>query len=285
MKLLKIFMALFFSFGILMIAYPIVATYVNDTTGAYVVTDYNKLVDNLKKQQAEKQQLFVDNINEKFSNIDLHEATRKYIQEKNKKINLLEKEKARTTYKDGEMLGYISIPKIKVELPIYEGTNDNILYKGVGRLKTSSLINGKKGNHTVLTGHSGYSTATLFDDLDLLEKNDIFYIHYYDEIHKYKIYNVKIIKPDKGDLYFNTNKNYSYATLVTCTPKTVNTHRLLVRGIRVPNDSKNVIKGKLKPITENKITNNIMTAILGIAIIIIIVLTIEIRRYRGRNLK
>lgn len=283
MKLLKIFMALFLCFGVVATTYPFVATYINDTTGTRVITDYDRLVENLKKQQAEQQQLFVKDMDKKLSKIDLHEITRKYLEQEKRKENKLDKAKSRTKYNNGEMLGYISIPKINLELPIYEGTAETVLYKGVGRFKDYSLINGETGNHTVLTGHSGYNTATLFDDLDLLEVKDVFYIHYYDEIHKYIIDSINIVKPDKGDSHFRPAENYAYCTLVTCTPKFVNSHRLLVRGIRIPNDDKNGTEADLKGIKE-RYSQQEYTAII-ICTVIITILLIITQKLRKRQAK
>ena len=131
----------------------------------------------------------------------------------------------------GESLGYITIPKIHVELPIYEGTSEEVLLKGVGHMTQSSYPIGGESTHSVLTGHRGLPSALLFTDLDELEIGDEFYLHILDEIIAYKVDQVKVVEPnDGGDLAIIEGEDY--CTLVTCTPYSINTHRLLVRGLR-----------------------------------------------------
>lgn len=133
------------------------------------------------------------------------------------------------------VMASLEIPAINVNLPIYHGTTDEVLQKGVGHLRKTSLPIGGKGTHSVLTGHTGLSSSRLFTDINLLTKGDIFYIHVMNETLAYKIDQIKTVLPtDTSDLKINPNEDY--VTLVTCTPYGVNTHRLLVRGTRVPYD-------------------------------------------------
>ncbi|MEN4334892.1 class C sortase [Streptococcus pyogenes] len=140
-----------------------------------------------------------------------------------------------------EQIGHVEIPKIRVDLPIYAGTSDEIISKGSGHLEGTSLPVGGENTHTVLTSHSGLPSAKLFSDLAKLKKGDIFYIHNIKEILAYQIDQIKIIEPDNfSDLLIVPGKDY--ATLLTCTPVGINTHRLIVRGHRVPyvsNEHKN----------------------------------------------
>ena len=131
----------------------------------------------------------------------------------------------------GESLGYITIPKIDVELPIYEGTNDDVLSQGVGHMEQSSYPLGGESTHCVLTGHRGLPSAVLFTDLDQLVIGDCFYLHILDEILAYEVDQIKVVEPNEsGDL--EIIKGEDYCTLVTCTPYAINTHRMLVRGKR-----------------------------------------------------
>lgn len=130
-----------------------------------------------------------------------------------------------------QILGYIEIPKINVNLQIYEGTSVDTLSKGVGHLENTSLP-GQNNTNCVLAGHSGLSKAKMFDELDKLEVGDVFYVTILDEKFCYKVDQIKVVEKDNvKDL--KITKNCEYVTLVTCTPKFINSHRLLVRGERV----------------------------------------------------
>ncbi len=131
----------------------------------------------------------------------------------------------------GESLGYITIPKIDVNLPIYEGTSDDVLVKGVGHLEGSSYPLGGAGTHSVLTGHRGLAEAVLFTDLDKLGEGDRFYLHIMDEVLAYQVDQVKVVEPENTE-DLEIIPGGDYCTLITCTPYAINTHRLLVRGER-----------------------------------------------------
>ena len=133
----------------------------------------------------------------------------------------------------GEMMGYIEIPKLKVSLPIYHGTDDVTLQKGVGHMEGTSLPSGGKGTHCVLAGHSGLAGAKLFTDLDQMKEGDQFYLKVLDETLAYQVDQIQVVEPD--DLRaLEADPDRDLVTLLTCTPKGSNTHRLLVRGTRIP---------------------------------------------------
>lgn len=136
-------------------------------------------------------------------------------------------------------IAVLSIPKIKEVLPVYMGTSQTALENGVGLLENTSLPTGGKGKHAVLTGHRGLSLNRLFTDLPKLKKGDKFYIKVNHEIHAYQVDRLKTVLPSNLS-YFKTDSNKDYVTLVTCTPLFQNTHRLLVRGHRVPYHSEKV---------------------------------------------
>lgn len=134
------------------------------------------------------------------------------------------------------MMGYISIPKINVELAIYHGTSDEVLQTGVGHIEGTKLPVGGEGNHTVLTAHRGLPSAKLFTDLDQMAEGDVFYLHILDETLAYEVDQI-LPMVDKDDTEALTEalaieEGKDYVTLFTCTPYGVNTHRLLVRGVR-----------------------------------------------------
>lgn len=135
-------------------------------------------------------------------------------------------------YNGDGMIGYISIPKIDIRLPIYHGTSDAVLQTGAGHLMGSSLPIAGKTVHSVISGHRGLPSAKLFTDLDQLRVGDTFSITVLDEKTKYKVDKITMVDPTNfSDL--NVTEGRDYVTLLTCTPYGINTQRLLVRGIRV----------------------------------------------------
>lgn len=140
-------------------------------------------------------------------------------------------------------LGYIEIPKINVYLPIYEGTSDEVLLKGIGHLKNTSLPIGGKSTNSVLVGHTGITAKTFFDDLVKMELGDEFYIYILEEILKYKVTDIKVVLPNDTENIKVVDK-LDLVTLVTCTPKYINSHRLLVIGERMKIEEMNGKKSK-----------------------------------------
>ena len=130
------------------------------------------------------------------------------------------------------IMGYIEIPTIHVNLPIYHGTDEAVLQIATGHLEWTSLPVGGEGTHCVLSGHRGLPSAKLFTNLDQLHEGDTFILHILDEIVAYEVDQIHIVKPENTeDLLIVDGQDY--CTLVTCTPYGINTHRLLVRGHRV----------------------------------------------------
>ena len=130
-------------------------------------------------------------------------------------------------------MGYVQIPLIDVNLPIYHGTESETLDIGIGHLLGSSLPIGGTTSHSVLTAHSGVATQKLFSDLDKLTIGDVFYLHVLDETLAYQVVETFTVLPHETEQLSIVSEK-DYCTLVTCTPFGVNTHRLLVRGERIP---------------------------------------------------
>lgn len=132
---------------------------------------------------------------------------------------------------DDGVMGLVNIPSIHVQLPIYHGTTEQVLEKGIGHLEGTSLPIGGVGTHTVLTGHSGLSNAKLFTDLNQLQEGDYFFLDVWGDTLAYQVDQIRVVLPSDLDL-LQITPGKDYCTLLTCTPYGVNTHRLLVRGIR-----------------------------------------------------
>ena len=166
-----------------------------------------------------------------------------------------------TLISEQESLGYINIPKIDVNLPIYEGTSDEVLLKGVGHLEGSSYPLGGESTHSVLTGHRGLAEAVLFTDLDKMQEGDKFFLHVMDEVLAYQVDQVKVVEPQvTEDLEIIPGGDY--CTLVTCTPYAINTHRMLVRGTRIPYNAADEESGTIQTVQYQELrTGNVVKRI------------------------
>lgn len=184
---------------------------------------------------------------------------------------------------DGVM-GSIRIPKINVRLPIYHGTSAVVLRKGAGHLENTSLPVGGAGTHTVLSTHTGYPTATLFTELDKLEEGDLFFLEVLGETLAYQVDQVKVVEPDDtSDLLIDNEEDY--VTLVTCTPYGVNSHRLLVRGVRTDYVETEAMKAKEEEQAEQMLQWNWPYIIAGIIFILFLVVYIIHRRRKMKRLQ
>ena len=181
-----------------------------------------------------------------------------------------------------EMIGTVDIPKINQKLPIYAGTSEDILQKGVGHLEGTSLPIGGNSTHTVLTAHSGLPEATLFTHLNQVEIGDKFYIENIEGIIAYQVDQIKVIEPSNfEDLMISPG--HDYATLLTCTPIMINTHRLIVRGHRVPYVPA-VDEELIRENRNNWIFRMLFFAALAL-IILLIILILKLRRDNKRYFK
>lgn len=131
------------------------------------------------------------------------------------------------------IMGYVTIPNIQVDLPIYHGTSSDSLDRGAGHLLGSSLPVGGENTHTIITGHSGMASQKMFTDLEQLREGDVFYLRVLDETLAYQVEAIHTVLPC-DTTYLGIEQGKDLCTLVTCTPTGVNTHRLLVRGTRIP---------------------------------------------------
>ena len=132
------------------------------------------------------------------------------------------------------IMGYVTIPRIKVKLPVYHGTSDGVLQIAAGHLAGTSLPVGGATTHAVVSGHTGLPSARLLTGLDELQKGDTFAFHVLDETYTYQVDQISVVLPSEISK-LNIESGADYATLITCTPYGVNSHRLLVRGHRIPN--------------------------------------------------
>lgn len=209
--------------------YPLISTAYNSRHQSLIHTQYNQEIANANNQVIEENRSLAKQYNttlvpgaqqvDAFSSAAVELASVDY-------ANLL-------NIAGNGIIGYLVIPQIGAELPIYHGTSDATLEIGVGHLLGSSLPVGGASTHTVLTGHSGMANNKMLSDLDQLEIGDVFYLEVLEETLAYEVDQIKTVLPS-DTTYLGIEEASDYCTLVTCTPFGVNTHRLLVRGSRIP---------------------------------------------------
>jgi sortase A len=224
-KASTIFLLIAFFVGLALLLYPSVSDYWNSLHQTKAISEYNEAVSEMSSDEYNRVLSEARDYNSKLkpgnTNLTLTEAQREIY---NSMLNIS---------KDGTM-GYIEIPSINCTLPIYHGTSASVLEAGVGHIEGSSLPVGGESTHCVLSSHRGLPSAKLFSNLDKLTEGDIFILRTLDEVLTYEVDQILIVLPDDvSALTIESGKDY--CTLVTCTPYGVNTHRLLVRGHRVPN--------------------------------------------------
>lgn len=163
-------------------------------------------------------------------------------------------------------IGSIEIPKINVNLPIYHGTNEKVLEKGAAHLSTSSFPIGGENANSVISAHTAFPTQKFFDDLTELVCGDVFYIKVLDDVLEYKVDKITIVEPE-DTAQLQVYKGKDYVTLVTCYPYAVNTHRLFVRGERVPCDMTKTQRDKNVVIKKYEINFSLYFVLLGLCTI------------------
>lgn len=211
-----------FLVGISILLYPAISNFWNSKTQTKAIYNYESVLEDLNDEDYECIFREANAYNEKLSKVRDPLINYDFIDGYFKALNISN---------DG-MIGYIKIERIDVELPIYHGTSDSVLSNGVGHLQGSSLPIGGTSTHSVLSAHRGLPSSKLFTDLDRVEIGDTFEIIVLDQIFTYQVDQIKIVEPTEvGDLYIVNGEDY--CTLFTCTPYGINTHRLLVRGVRI----------------------------------------------------
>ena len=212
-----------FFIGLSVLLYPAISSYWNSKTQSEAIVDYESMLENFEPQDFTKMFEQADAYNEKLNSLDFP------LQEYAKIEELYWK----TLDVTGTgMMGYITVPKISQELPVYHGTDDAVLGIAVGHFQGSSLPVGGVNTHSVVSAHRGLPTATLFTYLDRMEVGDTFTFSILDKTFVYEVDQIRIVEPDDTSL-IGVEKGKDYCTLLTCTPYGINTQRLLVRGHQV----------------------------------------------------
>ncbi|MCD7763298.1 MAG: class C sortase [Lachnospiraceae bacterium] len=219
--------------GIVILAYPSVSNWWNHRLTAGVVSTYDSAVDDMSEEDYSVWFEAAEAYNEALNAVGSAAA-------------ITSPELVDEDYWDilditgTGVMGYITIEKIDVQLPIYHGTDVNVLQVGAGHLEGTSLPVGGESTHSVISAHRGLPSALLFTNLNQLEVGDTFTITVLNRVMTYEVDQISIVEPDEVEnLYIEEGKDY--CTLMTCTPYGINTHRLLVRGVRVENADSTLI--------------------------------------------
>lgn len=215
-------------------AYPIVSSFVNEKYRSEIRTSYEAQL-----EQADTETLDI-----------LWKAAEAYNQTLSSGVTLFNKETIELASENyvnqlnptgNGIMGYVEVPKIGVNLPVLHGTETDTLDQGIGHLIGSSLPVGGESSHVVLTGHSGMASQRMFTDLHEMAEGDVFYLHILDRTLAYKVTHIFKVKP-YDTFYLSIAKGVDLCTLVTCTPVGINSHRLLVRGERIPYEQAQVVE-------------------------------------------
>ena len=220
----NIILILIFLVGLSVMLYPTVSDYVNQKNQSRAVASYSEEVENLSDVDYQAYFDAADDYNRRLA--ETPDAFYRP-EEVNGYADTLD-------VSGTGIMGYITIPKIGVELPVYHGTSDGVLQVAAGHLEGSSLPVGGAGTHAVISAHRGLPSAKLFTNLDELEVGDTFTITVLDRVLTYEVDQISIVLPTETDL-LQPVEGKDYVTLMTCTPYGINTHRLLVRGKRIEN--------------------------------------------------
>ena len=264
-----------FLVGLIVLLYPTISDFWNEKRQSKAVMNYDDLIVDLTPEDYSAFFEQADAYNKKLRLLPFP-----FMNHKN-----LAEEYYNTLDVNGDgMMGYITIDKIKVQLPIYHGTSDQVLNSAVGHVEGSSIPVGGESTHSVLSAHRGLPSAKLFTNLDKVEIGDIFTIRILDKTITYQVDQILIVLPHETDA-LNIVAGEDYCTLVTCTPYGINTHRMLVRGTRIENvEEKKVIN----VITEAyQIDPLIVTPAVAAPIlaVLLIVLLVKSGRNNNRNKK
>ena len=213
--------------GLSLLLYPTVSDYINSLNHRNTISEYTSTVENISIENREELLAAALKYNEALAANNPGSLVHLSSEEKDTYNSLL-------NISGNGVMGYIQIPSINVSLPIYHGVEETVLQVGVGHLEGSSLPVGGESAHSVISGHTGLPSATLFTNIDRLVAGDIFTIHILDETFTYEVDQIEVVLPNEINL-LSIEEGQDYCTLVTCTPYGINTHRLLVRGHRIEN--------------------------------------------------
>ncbi len=272
-KIANVLFGLLFLIGFGILVYPTVSDQWNTYRQSRLISNYETTVENLTEEDFSDEWQKAIAFDQALVRNDLYGDV---FGEDDGELESTEYWKVLNVANDGVM-GYLSIPKINVKHAIYHGTGDKVLQTGIGHLNGTKLPIGGESTHSVLAAHRGLPSARLFTDLDQIKKGDMFYVHVLDEILAYQVDQIldMVDKDDHETLEaaLQIEEGKDQVTLFTCTPYGVNSHRLLVRGTRVPYNGEEEAETSVAESMLKTVQNYYMLyLILGLSITFLIIL-------------
>lgn len=267
-KIKIIVCVLIFVTGLSIMLYPAVSNYFHQKNQMGIIEAYRKQTEKMSQEQINALKSAAREYNKHLADIAINGSASELssdLEYKNQ-LNISD-----------DVMAYITIPTCNISLPIRHGCGEDVLQKSAGHIPESSLPIGGENTHTVITAHRGLPSAKLFTNIDSLKEGDLFFIHGLDETLAYKVDQIKVVEPDDTS-YLRIVPGKDYATLLTCTPYGINTHRLLVRGER----TEYIPTVEEKQIAEARKKNNTIQLlyVIGIAMAILIILIVYLIRKR-----
>ena len=268
-KIIDTIMVLILVAGLGVLSYPFVRNSLNDLINQQLIRHYQAESNQKSKEEYQQQLEKLEEMNRQFAYQNISPGFDPFSEEAK------EIEQTKVIYED-HIIGVISIPTIAVRLPIFDQTTEAFLAKGATYLEGTSFPIGGESTHSVLSGHRGLTEAKLFTDLPDLVKGDHFYIELGEaEIHAYQVDDIKVVEPtDVSSLQIEKGKDY--ITLLTCTPYMINSHRLLVRGHRVPYVPE-LMESEVK---EAKVDYYTFMPIVILGLVLFLILIVIFRKFR-----
>ena len=272
-KIANVLFGVLFLIGFGILVYPTVSDQWNTYRQSRLISNYETTVENLTEEDFSDEWQKAIAFDQALVRNDLYGDV---FGEDDGELESTEYWKVLNVANDGVM-GYLSIPKINVKHAIYHGTGDKVLQTGIGHLNGTKLPIGGESTHSVLAAHRGLPSARLFTDLDQIKKGDMFYVHVLDEILAYQVDQIldMVDKDDRETLEaaLQIEEGKDQVTLFTCTPYGVNSHRLLVRGTRVPYNGEEEAETSVAESMLKTVQNYYMLyLILGLSITFLIIL-------------
>lgn len=286
-KIANILFGILFLIGFGILIYPTVSDQWNTYRQNQLISSYESQVSDLTEEDFTDEWKKAEAFN---SNLTQNNLYGDVFGEDEKDIRTTEYWKVLNVAGDGVM-GYLSIPKINIKLAVYHGTADDVLQTGVGHLNGTKLPIGGESTHCVLAAHRGLPSARLFTDIDQMKKGDMFYLHVLDEVLAYQVDEIldMVDKDDREtlDQALQIEEGKDQVTLFTCTPYGVNSHRLLVRGTRVPYNGEEEAETTAVDSMLKSVQNYYMLyLILGLSVTLLIILMMRyFFKRKGRNKK
>ncbi len=272
-RLPSILIGLLFLVGLGIMIYPTVSNQWNTYRQNKLISNYEKIVDDMSDEDFSQEWQNAQAFNETISGNNVFADV---FGEKSKDSENSEYNRVLNMNNDG-IMGYISIPEINIKLAIYHGTSDDVLQTGVGHINGSKLPIGGESTHCVLAAHRGLPSAELFTDIDQLQTGDKFYLHILDKVLAYEVDQIlpMVDKDDHQTLQnaLSITEGQDYVSLFTCTPYGVNSHRLIVRGHRVEYNGEEDVKQSVGDRMLESIKNYYMLIlVLGLSITILVII-------------